>query len=415
MPILGQLLNFIPSEIFKEAVEEERADRYYKKLKTWNHFVFMFYGILTGSSSLREIITNFALFDSKLAHCGIFQIPARSTVSDANRERSAMVFGKIYLKLYLHYKVFLSDSFLHMKINGEVDPKAIEIFDSTTVSLFNDVFKNTGRIPLSGKQKGGIKAFTKITLAERVPNFICLKSATTNEKLFLSELNLSPGTVAVFDKGFQKFSQYKEWTEAGVFYVTRMNKNAKFTIINQRKLEHSIEQGVQMDADIELTYLCPKTKQNVTVTARMVAFIDPETDKKLVFLSNLNDVKADTIALLYKNRWTIEPLFKQIKQNFELTYFLSDSENGIKTQLWIAMILNLIFTVIHKLIKEAEDFSTMVRVAAKNTASYVGLVGFFENKNKAINQIRQNIGIVQLEIFDITDTPSFLPNQINTC
>jgi hypothetical protein len=302
-----------------------------------------------------------------------------------------------------------------MKINGEVDPKAIEIFDSTTVSLFNDVFKNTGRIPLSGKQKGGIKAFTKITLAERVPNFICLKSATTNEKLFLSELNLSPGTVAVFDKGFQKFSQYKEWTEAGVFYVTRMNKNAKFTIINQRKLEHSIEQGVQMDADIELTYLCPKTKQNVTVTARMVAFIDPETDKKLVFLSNLNDVKADTIALLYKNRWTIEPLFKQIKQNFELTYFLSDSENGIKTQLWIAMILNLIFTVIHKLIKEAEDFSTMVRVAAKNTASYVGLVRFFENKNKAINQIRQNIGIVQLEIFDIKDTPNFLPNQINTC
>jgi hypothetical protein len=84
LPILGQLLNFIPSEIFKEAVEEERADRYYKKLKTWNHFVFMFYGILTGSSSLREIITNFALFDSKLAHCGIFQIPARSTVSDAN-------------------------------------------------------------------------------------------------------------------------------------------------------------------------------------------------------------------------------------------------------------------------------------------------------------------------------------------
>ena len=414
MPILGQLLNFIPSEIFKEAVEKEKSDRYYKKLKTWNHFVFMFYGILTGSSSLREIITNFALFDSKLAHCGIFQIPARSTVSDANKERSAMVFGRIYFKLYLYYKKYLSDSFLQMKINGEVDPKAVEIFDSTTVSLFNDVFKNTGRIPLNGKQKGGIKAFTKITLAERVPNFICLKSATTNEKLFLSELSLSPGTVAVFDKGFQKFSQYKKWTEAGVFYVTRMNKNAKFSIINQRKLEHSIEQGVQMDADIELTYLCSQSKQNVTVSARMVSFIDPETDKKLVFLSNLNDVKADTIALLYKNRWTIEPLFKQIKQNFELTYFLSDSENGIKTQIWIAMILNLIFTVIHKMIKEAEDFSTMVKVAAKNTASYVGLIAFFKNKTDAINQIRQNVEKVQLEIFDKTDPPNFLQTEINT-
>lgn len=115
------------------------------------------------------------------------------------------------------YASKLSDSYLLMKINGEIDPKSVEIFDSKTVSLFKDVYKNCGRIPENGKKKGGIKAFSKISLSDRVPNFICLKSASTNEKLFLKEFELSPGTIAVFDKGFQNFNQYKQWNEAGVF------------------------------------------------------------------------------------------------------------------------------------------------------------------------------------------------------
>jgi ribosomal silencing factor RsfS len=123
-----------------------------------------------------------------------------------------------------------------------------------------------GRLPEDGRRKGGIKAFTQITLSERVPNFICLKAASTN------------------------------------------------------------------------------------------------SGKKLVFITNLMDLRAITICLLYKNRWVIEPLFKQVKQNFELTSFLSDGPEGIKTQIWVAMTLNLIFTVIHIMTKEAEDFATMVRI-----------------------------------------------------
>lgn len=112
-----------------------------------------------------------------------------------------------------------------MKINGEVLPSIVEIFDSTVVTLFKEVFKACGRMPKDGHRKGGIKAFTKITLSERVPSFICLKAAATNEKVFLSFLDLAKGTIAVFDKGFQKFALYADWTANGVFYLTRMNKH----------------------------------------------------------------------------------------------------------------------------------------------------------------------------------------------
>lgn len=193
LPILGQLLSFIPRELFKESVEEYRSDKWYKQVRTWDQFVFMLYGVLTGSSTLREIIKNFMLMGDKLNHCGIFRVPKRSSVSDANSRRGADVFGHLYMLLYGHYKEYLSDSYLSLKINGEVDPGAVEVFDSTVVSLFREVFKACGRLPGDGRKKGGLKAFNKITLSERVPNFICLKAAATNEKVFLSALDLAKG------------------------------------------------------------------------------------------------------------------------------------------------------------------------------------------------------------------------------
>jgi hypothetical protein len=398
-PILGQLLNYIPQHIFKQSVIEYNADKEHKTVSTWDQFTFMFYGILTGSSTLREIGKNFALFGDKLTQCEIKSIPARSSISDANRKRKADVFGKLYIDLYQYYKKDLTNSYLSLEINGEIDPRTVEIFDSTTVSLFTDIFKNTGRIPQNGSTKGGIKAFAKITLSERVPNFIYLRSATTNEKLFLNYLQLSKGTITVFDKGFHKFSQYQEWTDAGIYYVTRPNNNAVFTILKQNDISEQSGFGVTMDATIELKYYCKTNKEQHTTQARLIHYKDLQGNEHK-FLSNMESVKALTICMLYKNRWTIEPLFKQIKQNFELTYFLSDSKEGIKTQIWIAMIINLIFTVIHKQIKEAEDFATMVKIAAKNMTSYVWFVNFLKCPTIMIKEVKRNIEKIQLDLFN---------------
>jgi IS4 transposase len=107
-----------------------------------------------------------------------------------------------------------------------------------------------------------------------------------------------------------------------------------------------------------------------------------------------------TISLLYKNRWAIEVLFKQIKQNFEVKYFLSDTETGIKSQIWVALILNLLFTVLHKMIKGAEDFSTMVSIAAKNLCSYVNLVMFLKMPQTYCNALyKKEIRNIQLNLF----------------
>lgn len=396
-PIICQLLSFIPEELFKKAVKETNADYYYKKMKAKEHFITIFYAVLTRNSSIREVCKNIALLGKKLMYFGLKQLPCRSSLSDANRKRSSDFFATLYMHLYLHYKSYLQEKAYSLPIGGEVDAGNVEVFDSSTITLFKEIFKGAGRNTINGKKKGGIKAFTKMNLSEKVPDFVCFKASATNENTFLKVLRLEEGSIAVFDKGFNKYAYFDKWNESNCYFVTRLKENARYQVIHNN--DTGDNEDILSDQMINLTY--KKGQISRTVTLRLIKYADPESGEILQFLSNLTEHKALTIALLYKHRWTIEVLFKQMKQNFELKYFLSDSQNGIKTQIWVALILNLLFTVLHKQIKEAEEFSTMVRIAAKNLCSYVNLVVFLKKTEQYVQSwYREEIGKVQLELFE---------------
>ncbi len=394
LPIICQLLIMVPDHLFKQAVEETESDRYYKKMKSKDHFISLFYAVLTRNGSLREVCKNIILLGKKLMYAGLKQIPCRSTLSDANNNRDHSFFSNLYGKLYSYYRTELKT--FHLPIGGEVSAGDVDIFDSTTITLFKDIVKGAGRNPLNGNKKGGIKAFTKTNLSEGVPDFVCLKPASTNENIFLKTLTLLKGAIAIFDKGFNKYFYFDLWTAKGIFFVTRLKTNAKYEI--ETEFDCSEYPDVRQDQLISIVYR--ENKITRTVKLRLITYRDPISGETLEFLTNMMGHTALTISLLYKNRWTIELLFKQIKQNFELKYFLSDSENGIKSQIWVALILNLIFTVIHRRIKQAEDFSTLVQVAAKNLCSYVDLKLFLtQTEEYCKSWFKKEVGKMQLDIW----------------
>jgi hypothetical protein len=397
-PIICQLLSMIPSNILDEAINETGSDRYYKQMKSKEHFICMFYAVLTKNGSLREVCKNIILIARKLIGFGLRQLPCRSTLSDANRNRGCKFFASVYLKLYLHYRIYLRENTFSLPIGDEIYAGRVEIFDSTTITLFKEILKGAGRNRIDGKKKGGIKACTKINLLERVPNFVCFKAAARNENSFLQAISLEEGSIAVFDKGFNKYWYYNKLTESNRCFVTRIKDNAKYEVVGEIKLSDG-SPDILKDQIIRLAYKHKKITR--TVDLRLVTYRDFISGETLQFLTNLFDHSATTIALLYKNRWVIEVLFKQIKQNFEVKYFLSDSENGIKSQIWMALILNLIFTVLHKMTKEAEDFSTMVQVAAKNLCSYVNLIKFLVQTEAYCKAwLKAEVRNIQLSIFE---------------
>jgi hypothetical protein len=390
-PVFCQLLSYIPKEVISECVSKHESDRYYKTMTTYKQLVFMLYGVITKSPSLQGLCKSLLFLEGKLSYVGIREIAPVTTLSDANINRHHSVFEDIYYCLYNYYIKVLKGGFVCLPINGEAHCDKIKRFDATTFTLFSAIFKGVGRNPESGNKKGGVKAQTLESFDSLVPEYIELGASANNDKDFLGQLEVKKGFTYVFDKGYVNYEKFRKWTENEVFFVTRLNENAKYTVV-ERKVRDATEVNNPVLSD-EVILL------NTGLKLRLVTYKDPVKGKILKFLSNHFEYEAQTIALIYKNRWAIEPFFKQLKQNFQLTKFFSDKPEGILTQIWIAFIANLIFTVIFQQIQQQEAFTSIVTMAASNLGSYLCLIKMA--KKEKLKPVERNNEIVQLELFEV--------------
>ena len=205
------------------------------------------------------------------------------------------------------------------------------MIDSSTISLFKAILKEAGRNPINGKKKGGIKAHVMINALENMPMLVRYSAAARHDKNFLERINLSEGSIMVFDKAYNDYSQYARFTSDNITFVTRQKKNAVYEQGEIFKIPNKTDSGIQKDEEIFLTY--KENNEEKKLRVRRITYYDKERDKTLIFITNNFEMKAENIALIYKKRWQIETLFKQLKQNFPLKYFLGDNQNAIEIQI----------------------------------------------------------------------------------
>jgi hypothetical protein len=390
--VLGQLISLIPDNMVSEVVKNTQSDKYYKHFKTNDHLISMLFCVISNCSSLREVAGAMLGLSGKIKHFQLNTIPRRSTLSDANRKRDEKVFGKFYQKLLRYYKHILSDSRLNYAWMSRID-----VFDSTTISLFKDILQCVGRNPISGKRKGGIKVHTLMNMQQEVPRLVWFSPATTNDHEFLKHICLHKNHIAVFDKGYNDYSMFAKLCKDEVFFVTRIKDNAAYTPLSETDIPDTTDTGVIKDEIIDL-----EVKDNnvviQTITLRRIAYWDNDNKRCFEFLTNIFDMDAGHIALIYKQRWQIELLYKQLKQNFPLKYFLGDNENAIKIQIWCTLIVNLLLTVIRRKLKRRWAFSNLVSFCRLHLFNYIHLFRFLENPEKDWHKIlvKQN----ELLLFD---------------
>lgn len=375
-PVFSQITGLINKKSFNQIVREKDADRYCKRCKSWEHFICMLYCIMNNCTSLREVTQGIAAYGDKLNHLGITYTPPRSTFSEANARRPESFFGAVYGKLYRHYKSTLADS----QTDNEL-LKRIFIIDSTTISLFKAILKCVGRKPLDGRSKGGIKVHTMLNAYEEIPQLIHFSDAATHDHTFLSKVTLQPHQIALFDRAYVDYKQYAKWTKANTHFVTRLKDNAVYEQLDEIEIPDNIPDNYIKDQKIQVKYKDENAIEQLLILRRVV-YYDKEKDRTLEFLTNLMEMTAEQIGLLYKMRWQIEMLFKQLKQNFPLKYFLGDNENAIKIQIWCTLIANLLFTIIKKSIKKNISFSNLVSFARQHLFSYHKLSELIEKIEK---------------------------------
>jgi hypothetical protein len=387
-PIIKQILKYIPQADITRTAKIYNSDRYYKKFKTYDHLVTMLYATMSGVSSLRELSTVLLACEGRISHLNLKHFPKRSTLSDANKKRTSEVFGAIYSKLYKRYAPFLSDS---SPLKSPV--KNLKIVDSTTISLFSDILKGVGRNPITGKKKGGIKMHTMINALEDVPCLIRFSSAATHDHTFLKELNLEKDSFVVFDKAYNDYLQYLEWTLNDIYFVTRQKDNAVYKSIKEFDLADKTSDAILKDELILIE------KDDKSIQIRRVAYWDATKEKVYEFITNNAEISPDQVADIYKHRWQIETMFKRLKQNFPLKYFLGDNQNAIEIQIWSALIIQLIMLVIKGKIKRKWAYSNMVSVMRFHLMTYIDLFKFLENPNKQWWELTSKPPDIQLQLF----------------
>lgn len=378
-PVLSQILDIIPSSLIYKANRKHQANRYYKKLPLRVHLVSLLYGVFSYCNGLRELCEGMLACEGKLSHLGLDKAPARSTLSDANNNRSYQVFETIYEGLLKQYHSFISDS----RLKG-LSIRNLKIIDSSTIQLFSEILRGVGRNRLDGaRKKGGIKVHAMMDAFSGVTEFVRMTEAREHDRKFLYHLKLTANSWLVFDKAYTVYHQFAKWTEQKIWFVTRMKDNADYhvTKVMVDKTKKKKTKGV-----LKEQYITVAVKQNGVVVKRLklrrVTF-KTEEGKLYVFVTNNFTLAASQVATIYKNRWMIELLFKQIKQNFPLRYFWGASSNAIKMQVYCVLIAQLLMVIIRKKAATKKSFANMITVIRLHLMSYVALLEFIKDTYKA--------------------------------
>lgn len=400
-PIFKQIISLLDAVNIQALILKHDSDRYYKAFKSRMHVITMLFGILSRCDSMTEICEGLRALSGKLNHLGFDKAPAKSTACDGLRNRSSHFFEDLYFSLVKKYQTYLSDS----RTFG-LTFKEVLLIDSTTIRLFSDILKGVGRNPIGdGKKKGGLKVHMLIDAVQSVGRFIKITAAKVHDQNFLKSLELISHSMIVFDRAYNYYQQFALWTQKKVYFVTRMKKNAVFTIIEVTRY-HYRKQGkakVLSDEIIELEYNpedeTGKKNMNITKTIRLrrVCYQD-EKNRYYEFLTNNFEIEAEEVAFLYKKRWGIELLFKKMKQNFQLHYFYGENVNAIYTQVWCTLIAQLLLTVVQKISNAKKAFSVVAALVRIHLISMLDVYELLRSSKRHYNKKYESPPNLQLSL-----------------
>ena len=196
----------------------------------------------------------------------------------------------------------------------------------------------------------------------------------------LKPSHLSKGDIIAMDRAYIDYSKFEELTQRGVIYVTKLKKSLKYRINSD--VMYQTPNGL-MQVRIQNVTFSKKTKDEVIYhNARIITYADEKKRKLISLLTNDMDTDPEEIFAIYKQRWEIELLFKQIKQNFPLKYFYGESANAIKIQIWVTLIANLLLMVMQKRLTRSWSFSGLATLVRIVLMYYVDFYSLFNNPEK---------------------------------
>ena len=330
--VFAQLLTQVPFSHFEHLVDVYQANKGIRHFSAWNQFLCLMYAQLTRRSGLRDLVACLNAQRSRLYHIGLRGPVTRSTLADANERRDYRLFEALGQRLIASALTLYEDADLGLGLSGPV-----YALDSTTIDLCLSLF------PWADfrQTKAAIKAHVLLDLRAAIPVFVSLTTGKVHDVKILDQLTLPTGSLLVADRAYLDFKRLYRLNSLSVGFVLRTKANTLTQVCGHRPILD--QPGVVSDQMVML--VTPLSLVGYPDPLRRVVFVDPESAKELVFLTNRFDLAATTIARLYKHRWQIELFFKWLKQNLAVKHFFGNSVNAVKSQIWCAICAYLVVLI----------------------------------------------------------------------
>jgi transposase len=334
--VFSQLVEFLPQRVFDRITDKYTGNKSIKHFTCWNQLLCMIFGQLSYRESLRDLIIVIEAHQSKVYHLGFGKNVSRSNLSKANENRNFKIFEEFASHLISLAQSKNSNEKFEIKGN-------IYAFDSSTIDLCLSVFCWAH----FRKTKAGIKLHTLFDVNTQIPVFIHITEANIHDVNAMDVIDYEPLAYYIFDRAYVDYERLFRITTAKAFFVVRSKSNVKFKRMYSNKIDKST--GIKYDqiGKIEGFYSSKDYPEKI----RKVKFFDVEKNKLLIFLTNNFELKAQDIALLYKQRWQVELFFKWLKQHLKVKTFWGTTENAVRIQINIAIITYCLVSLISKELK----------------------------------------------------------------
>lgn len=383
--VFSQLISYLPKYEFNKCVMRYRGNHKVKSFSCWDQFLCMAFAQITYRESLREIITCLRAFENKLYHMGFRSRISKSTLADANENRDWRIYADFAQVLIDHARKLYHDEDLGFELND-----TIYALDSTTIDLCLSLFP-WARFR---KRKGAIKLHLLMDLRGNIPSFIRITDGRVHDVNILDELIPEPGSFYTMDRAYLDFSRLYLLDQCGSFFVIRAKSNLDFKRLYSHRIDKTT--GLICDQTILLTGI--NTSKDYPVRLRRIRYYDKEQNKRLTFLTNNFILPALTVAQLYKSRWQIELFFKWIKQHLRIKSFYGNSENAVKTQIWIAISVYVLMAIVKKQLKINLSLYTFLQIMSISVFEKIHILQLVtENTYKYFKHCPHN----QMELFDL--------------
>ena len=351
--VFAQLMEHLPPMVFERCVTRYGGNHKVKSFTCRDQYLCMAFAQLTFRESLRDIEACLRSQAERIYHMGIRGQVSRNTLANANATRNWRIYAEFAQRLIgIARKLYVDEPF------GVDLANTAYALDSTTIDLSLSLFPWA---PFRST-KAAVKMHTLLDLRGNIPSFIHISDGKLHDVNILDQLIPEAGAFYVMDRGYIDFARLYRLHQAGSFFVTRAKKNMDA----QRRYSDPVDRSTGVRFDQTLVLQGYQSAKDYPQTLRGIRYKDPETGKRLLFITNNTALPALSICARYKARWQVELFIRWIKQHLRVKAFFGTTENAVKSQIWIAVSVYVLVAIVRKRLNLSRSLYEILQILSLN-------------------------------------------------